>query len=118
VTEELDPVVSTPRRRRRVVAKAPEAVARAEAVQTRTPVKRVRIILEENPNIPKHTGQFFGVNGYTAYLRPGMEASVPEFLVNVLEDASEHVPVTDERTLQIVDWRKKYRYPFRVLGPA
>lgn len=114
MTEELDTVVNTPRRRRRVVAKAPEAAA--PAVQVRAPVKRVRIILEENDNIPK-TGQFFGVNGYTAYLRPGMEASVPDFLVNVLEDAVEHIAVKDGN-MQIIEMRKKYRYPFRVLGPA
>lgn len=114
----VDEAAIAPRKRRRsakTVDAAPSVVERPEAIQARTPMKRVRIILENNATIPKQ-GQFFGVNGYTALLKPGHEAMVPEALVSVLEDACEHIAEQDENTLQIIGWRKQYRYPFRVLS--
>lgn len=107
-----------PRKRRRTSKVVPDVAAapeRPEAIQARTPMKRVRIILENNSAIPK-TGQFFGVNGYTAYLKPGFEANVPVALLSVLEDAHEDIAVRNDDTLQIDGWRRQYRFPFRVLG--
>jgi hypothetical protein len=77
--------------------------------------KRFRIILEENDNIPP-TGQFFSINGAAYMLRPGMEAEVPVGIINVLNDAVMDVPVIDPVTKQVVDWRKKLRFPYRVVA--
>jgi len=112
----LETETLAPRRRRRVVAKPVEAEIPA-AVSVTAPPKRVKIVLEENANIPK-TGQFFGVNGASYILKPGHVALVPQGLVDVLENAIEHVPVIEEGSLRVVDMRKKYRYPFRILGDA
>jgi hypothetical protein len=78
--------------------------------------KRVRIVLEENENIPP-TGQFFGHNGNTYLLRPGDEADVPVEILTVLNDAVQDVPQLDPTTRQVVGYRKKLRFPYRVVQP-
>lgn len=80
-------------------------------------MKRIRIILEENPNIPRG-GQFFCVNGYTALIKPGREVRVPEAIVDVLNNAVEKVAIKDENTLQVIGYKDSLRYPYRNLGPA
>lgn len=75
---------------------------------------RVKIILEENENIPP-TGQYIGVNGRAYILRPGEEALVPREVVNVLNDAVQEVPQIDPTTKQVVGYRKKLRFPYRVV---
>ena len=79
-------------------------------------MKRIRIILEDNANIPRG-GQFFCVNGYTALIRPGKEVKVPEAIVDVLNNAIETIAVRDE-SLKVIDYKQVMRYPFRYLGPA
>jgi len=79
--------------------------------------KRIRIVLEENENIPP-TGQFFSINGRTFMLRPGDAADVPEALVNVLNDAVQDVPQIDQQTKQVIGYRKKLRFPYRVVQQA
>ncbi len=54
--------------------------------------QRVRIILEENDNIPP-SGQFFGVQGKGYVLRPGEEADVPLSIIGILNTAVMSVPV-------------------------
>lgn len=110
----LDETVIAPRRRRRSIKKD-EAVVAAPSVTA--PPKRVKIILEENSNIPR-TGQFFGVNGATYMLKPGHVAAVPQALIDVLENAVEHIPVIEEGSLRLIDMRPRHRYPFRILGDA
>jgi len=90
-----------------------EAAAQPAAVTTMP--KRVRIILEDNPNIPP-TGQFFGVNGRTYILQSGVPADVPPELIDVLDHAIESVPVKDDRTQQVIGHRQKHRYPYRRVG--
>ena len=77
-------------------------------------VDRVRIQLEESDNIPP-TGQFFGINGRSYMLKPGIPADVPKELINVLNDAVQDVPEVDPFTQQIIGYRKKLRYPYRVV---
>lgn len=77
--------------------------------------KRVRIMLEENDNIPP-TGQFIGVNGRGFMLRAGEEADVPIEVISVLESAVQEVPMVNPVTQQVEGYRKKLRFPFRVIA--
>jgi len=72
----------------------------APAAVTTMP-KRVRIILEDNPNIPP-TGQFFGVNGRTYILQSGVPADVPPELIDVLDHAIESVPMPDNLLCAVI----------------
>jgi hypothetical protein len=77
--------------------------------------KRVRILLEENDNIPP-TGQFIGVNGRGFMLRAGEEAEVPVEVIGALEGAVQDVPIVNPVTQQVEGYRKKLRFPFRVIA--
>lgn len=86
-----------------------DSVAQAKTQQAE---RRVKIILEESPEIPP-TGQFFGINGIGYVLRPGEPADVPESLLSVLDDAIQDVPIVNGD--QVTGFRKKLRFPYRVL---
>lgn len=86
----------------------------AQAVKVKAPEKIVRIVLEENDNIPP-TGQFISVNGRTWMLRPGEEVEVPVAVVNVLNDAVQDVPTIDPGTKQVTGYRKRHRFPYRII---
>lgn len=75
--------------------------------------RRVRILLEENDNIPP-TGQFFGVQGKGYVLRPGEEAEVPMSIVNILDNAVMSVPIIDAGQ-RVVGYRDRLRFPYRVI---
>lgn len=75
---------------------------------------RVRIVLEENDNIPP-TGLFVGVNGRSFLVRAGEEVEVPVEVVEALNDAVESVPRTDASG-NIVDYRNRLRFPYRLLA--
>jgi hypothetical protein len=91
-----------------------EPVQRKKAAPTKSVEKRVRIILEENDEIPP-TGQFIGHNGVGYILKPGQEASVPAKILNVLNDAIKSVPITDGSNT-VIGYKDKLRFPYRVLG--
>jgi len=91
-------------------APAPPPSAAEKAMPNVRP-RRVWITLSENPNIPRG-GHFFGVNGASFLLKPGKKASVPEGLLDVLENAVEGYPVVDPDTLIITEWRERLRYPY------
>lgn len=95
---------------------APPSAEVARAVNTffDPMAKRVKIVLEENDNIPP-TGQFFGIQGRGYMLRPGEVAEVPLALVNVLNDAVMSTPVVDRTTQQVVGYRDKLRFPYRIV---
>jgi hypothetical protein len=78
---------------------------------------RVRILLEENDNIPPG-GQFFGVNGAGFLLRPGVAVSVPRGILDILDNAVMDVPVVSPDNMQVIGYRKKLRYPYRVADRA
>lgn len=94
-------VVDTPKGRKRVVAESDQD-------------KRVKIILEENANIPP-TGQFFGLNGTGYLLRAGEIAEVPKGIIDILDNAVEEVPVVDPITKQPVSHRPRHRFAYRVV---
>lgn len=94
-------VVDTPKGRKRIVAESDKN-------------QRVKIILEENENIPP-TGQYFGINGTGYLLRAGEVAEVPEGIIDVLDNAVQLVPVVDPVTKQPVDHRPKHRFAYRVV---
>lgn len=75
--------------------------------------KRVRIYLEDNPEIPP-TGQFMSVNGRGYVLRAGEEADVPEEILSVLNDAVMSVPVMNGDT--VVGYKDRLRFPYRVIA--
>jgi len=75
--------------------------------------RMVEITLEENENIPP-TGQFFGINGRTYILKPGVPAKVPLEIIHVLNDATMSVPEVDPYTNQVMGYRNRLRFPYRV----
>jgi len=89
----------------------PAPAKRAKAAPVGLP-KTVRIILEENDNIPP-TGQFFGVNGRSYMLKPGMEADVPQGLIDVLDNAVTSTAIIDPDTRKVIGYRNAMRYPYR-----
>jgi hypothetical protein len=99
-----------------VDALKPRRARKAEAVPA-SPLDRVTIVLEENDNIPP-TGQFFAINGKTFMLRPGEPAEVPRSIINVLEQAVQDVPQIDPTTRQVVGYRKRLRFPYRIVQLA
>lgn len=75
--------------------------------------KRVRIVLEDNNEIPP-TGQFFSVNGRSYILRPNEEAEVPVEMLSALNDAVMEVPIVQND--QVIGYRKRMRFPYRVIA--
>lgn len=52
---------------------------------------------------------------FEAYLRPGEEASVPVELLSVLNDALTDAPIIDPITSQVLGYKQKLRYPYRIM---
>ena len=76
--------------------------------------KTVRIVLEENDGIPP-TGQFFGLNGKGYMIRPGEEVNVPKGIIEILDQAVMLAPVMNQQTRQVMGYRDRLRYPYRVI---
>lgn len=72
----------------------------------------VRIILEENDEIPP-TGLFLALNGRSFMIQPGLEVDVPKGVVEILDNAVTTVPSVDPQTKQIVGTRNRMRFPYR-----
>lgn len=77
--------------------------------------KLTRIIIEENDNIPP-TGLFVGINGHSYLIRPGEEVSVPKGVIDVLNHAIMQAPQIDPTSRRVVGYRKRMRYPYRVIS--
>lgn len=78
--------------------------------------KTVRIILDENDNIPP-PGLFIGLNGRTFMVKPGHEVDVPIGVVEILDNAIEQRPVISPLTRQCTGWTKRRRYGYqRIAG--
>ena len=87
----------------------------AQKVQAKakpTQEQRVKIVLEENDDIPP-TGLFLGLNGTGFLLRPGEEVAVPPGVIEILDNAVMSSPQVDPQTRQVVGWRQRMRYPYR-----
>lgn len=74
---------------------------------------RVRIVLEENDEIPP-TGQYIGLNGVGYLLVPGEPADVPRGVISVLNAAVRDKPITQDG--RIVGYRQALRFPYRVVN--
>lgn len=95
-------------------AQSTEAMTPEERVKKE---KRVRIVLEENENIPP-TGQFISGDGVAFVLRPGEPADVPMTIVRILDDAIQSVPQIDPSTKQVVGYRNRKRFPYSIVSEA
>lgn len=112
-----------------VIAEVEEAVPvrrtamRIESPPAKKQVTRVAmknwpsIILEENNDIPP-IGQFFGLNGDSYLLRPGVEVAVPPGIIEILDNAIMSSPRMDPNTLATIGWRDRLRYPYRLIKAA
>lgn len=96
------------------VVRTPRAKKNMTARETLDAQPRVKIILEENEHIPP-TGQFIGVNGVGYLLMPGVEVSVPESVLEVLDNAIMSEPRLDQFTRQVIGYRDRLRFPYRIV---
>lgn len=92
-------------------AKAAPAAATVPAVGM---PKTTRIQLEESVDIPPN-GLFIGHNGRGYLLKAGEPVDVPDFLLNILNDAMVLAPQVDPTTKQVIGYRERLRYPYRQL---
>lgn len=101
----------------RVPAAVPRAFTESTAPEVAETLKKLgvpttRIVLEENESIPP-TGLFLGHNGRGYVIQPGIEVTVPNFLLNVLNDAVMSAPVVDNKTQKVLGYRNRMKYPYR-----
>ena len=94
----------------------PKPAPRAKSVTPSEP-KTVRIILEENDGIPP-TGQFFGLNGRSYMLKPGVEVNVPKGIIDILDNAVTSTAIIDSQSQKVIGYRSQMRYPYRVMRSA
>lgn len=73
---------------------------------------RTWIILEDNDDIPP-TGLMVGHNGTSYLIVPGEPVHVPNFIIEILENAVTSHPVTDRNTKRVVGHRSRMRFPYR-----
>jgi len=90
-----------------------EKSAKAAPVEPKKPPTR-RIILEENDLIPP-TGLFVGDNGVGYLLCAGEEMDVPLGVLEILSNAKTSVPQVDPQSLQVLGYREKLMYPYRIV---
>lgn len=97
------------------VEKAPETKETKYAWQKRHPeAKKVKVIFEENTEIPP-TGLFIGINDEQFFVVAGEEVEVPDFLLKHMDNAVMGVPVFNPQTQQVIGYRNKTRFPYRVV---
>lgn len=96
--------------------KATKAAAKPAAKLATATEKKVRIMLEDNDQIPPG-GQFIAVNGRSFLIQAGHEVDVPESVVDVLNHAVMSVPIRDEMQ-SVIGYKDRLRFPYRVITSA
>ncbi len=71
-----------------------------------------RVVLEESDSIPP-TGLFVAHNGRSYMIRPGEEVDVPDFILEVLNNAVMSTPNVDPITKRVLGYRSRSKYPYR-----
>lgn len=92
---------------------AGELSKEAKAALKKAGLGYTKIILEENSDIPP-TGLYVGHNGRGYQIMPGEPVDVPDFILGVLKDAKMSAPVTDQKTMRVLGYRERMKYPYRL----
>lgn len=74
-----------------------------------------KIILESHDDIPP-TGLYVGHNGRGYLIKVDVEVDVPLHILEILDNAKQAMPIIDPDTQQVVAWRERSRYNYRVVG--
>lgn len=90
-----------------------KAAPKAAAKSGKQAVKRIRIILAKNDDVPP-SGLFIGHNGTGYQLKPGKPADVPEFLLDVLDNAVVKRPIVSDNG-RITGYEDSPRFPYQVV---
>ena len=75
---------------------------------------RVRIRVANTSEIPP-SGQFIGVNGYGYLIKPNQEVSVPESVLEVLDNAVQSVPIQGSNG-RVEGYQDVPRFPYTRLS--
>ena len=92
---------------------AKKAPAKKKPVAKKDDVERTWIILAKNDDIPP-SGLFIGHNGVGYNLKPGKKAHVPNFLLNVLDDAVVKKPIVGDNG-RVIGYEDSPRFPYQVV---
>ena len=92
---------------------APKKAAAKKPVNKKAGIKRVEIILQKNSDVPP-SGLFLGHNGVGYQLKPGKKANVPEFLLDILDNAVVKIPVMDDNG-RVKGYEDSLRFPYQVV---
>jgi hypothetical protein len=76
---------------------------------------KFRILLEDNAAIPPG-GLFICGNGRTFLAQAGVELSVPQIVLEILDNAIESIPRVDPLTGQVRQYISRKKYPYQKLG--
>lgn len=76
--------------------------------------KAVTVIFEESDDIPP-TGQFIAINGEAFVIVPGEEVTVPDFLLETVNNSISGRPVLNPQTNKVVSYRSRSRFPYRIV---
>jgi len=91
----------------------PSHKAKAKPAAKKDEVKRTWIILQKNDEIPP-SGLYIGLNGTGYKLLAGKKANVPDFLLDVLDNAVIKKPVMDDDG-RIAGYEDSPRFPYQVV---
>lgn len=105
IETDLDELMGeAPKPAKKAKPEAPEAIKK----------NTVRIYLEQSDDIPPG-GLFLQHNGRPYLLQPGVEVDIPLHLKEILDHAIISMPEVDPRTRQVVGFRDRLKYAYRVI---
>lgn len=79
-----------------------------------TKPKTTRIVLSENDDIPP-TGLFLGHNGRGYLVQTGVEVDIPNYVLDIINQAVMSTPIIDPETRQVTGYRNRLRYPYQIV---